>query len=54
MQSDEQRLAKLSGVLGGGAFLTAACCFLPLLLMSAGAGMGLVALVGKPVLWRCR
>ena len=40
-------LARFSGILGGGAFITAACCFLPLMLMAAGAGTGLVALVGK-------
>lgn len=40
-------LARFSGIVGGGAFLTAACCFLPLMLMAAGAGTGVVALVGK-------
>ncbi len=43
----EYGLARLGGILGGGAFITAACCFLPLMLMAAGAGTGLVALVGK-------
>lgn len=40
-------LARFSGIVGGGAFLAAACCFLPLMLMAAGTGTGLVALVGK-------
>lgn len=47
MENNGHRLAKFGGILGGGAFITAACCFLPLMLMAAGAGTGLVALVGK-------
>ena len=47
MQNNGQGLAKLGSILGGGAFLTAACCFLPLMLMAAGAGTGLIALVGR-------
>ena len=47
MENSGHRLAKIGSVLSGGALLTASCCFLPLMLMSAGAGMGIVALVGK-------
>ena len=47
MEKNGQKLAKFGGVMSGGAFITAACCFLPLMLMAAGAGTGLVALVGK-------
>jgi len=47
MENNGQRLAKVGSVVSGGAFITAACCFLPLMLMAAGAGMGLVALVGR-------
>jgi len=47
MEDNGHRLAKFGSILGSGAFISAACCFLPLMLMAAGAGTGLVVLVGK-------
>jgi mercuric ion transport protein len=40
-------LARLGAVTGFGAFVTASCCALPLILMAAGAGGAVIGIVGK-------